>query len=170
MRHHAIGLYEYHMWANEKMFLHLKELPQEILHQEIQSVFPSVFAVLAHMYVVENAWLCGMSGLSRDEMMARVGEATEKTTGKSVEEMEKLFHELYVQYKALLSKQDLDATRVYSHPHYGSMEATYTDILQHVVNHGTYHRGNLSAMLHQLGYSGTATDYVHYLYYLNQQK
>lgn len=34
----------------------------------------------------------------------------------------------------------------------------------HVVNHGTYHRGNISAMLHQLGDSSVMTDYAFYWY------
>ncbi|MEC5258611.1 DinB family protein [Bacillus amyloliquefaciens] len=28
------------------------------------------------------------------------------------------------------------------------------------MNHGTYHRGNISAMLHQMGYKGVPTDYI----------
>nr|WP_305586406.1 DinB family protein [Fictibacillus sp. WQ 8-8] len=34
----------------------------------------------------------------------------------------------------------------------------------HVVNHGTYHRGNISAMLHQLGDSSVMNDYAFYWY------
>ncbi|WP_313897918.1 DinB family protein [Brevibacillus sp. FSL L8-0520] len=41
--------------------------------------------------------------------------------------------------------------------------------MQHVVNHGTYHRGNIAAMLRQQGYAGVPTDYVFYLYELSQQ-
>lgn len=33
-----------------------------------------------------------------------------------------------------------------------------------IVNHGTYHRGNLTVMLRQLGRSGVSTDYIFYLY------
>ncbi len=36
-------------------------------------------------------------------------------------------------------------------------------ILNHVVNHGTYHRGNVTAMLRQQGYAGVATDYLFFL-------
>jgi len=33
-------------------------------------------------------------------------------------------------------------------------------IMQHVVNHGTYHRGQVIAMLRQLGAKGVATDLI----------
>jgi uncharacterized damage-inducible protein DinB len=36
--------------------------------------------------------------------------------------------------------------------------------MQHVVNHGTYHRGNITAMLRQLGSKGISTDFIFYLY------
>jgi len=65
--------------------------------------------------------------------------------------------------------QILDATTQYRHPTYGVLEARYSDIVQHVVNHGTYHRGNIAAMLRQQGYAGVPTDYVFYLYELSQQ-
>ncbi|MEK3724277.1 DinB family protein [Paenibacillus sp. FSL H8-0034] len=38
------------------------------------------------------------------------------------------------------------------------------ELVQHVVNHGTYHRGNITAMLRQLGHKGVPTDYIFYLY------
>ncbi|MEH7531611.1 DinB family protein, partial [Priestia megaterium] len=36
-------------------------------------------------------------------------------------------------------------------------------------NHGTYHRGNITAMLRQLGHPGVMTDYVLYLYERDMQ-
>lgn len=41
-KHHALELYDYHVWANKKFFERLKELPKDIYDQEIQSVFSSI--------------------------------------------------------------------------------------------------------------------------------
>ncbi len=43
-------------------------------------------------------------------------------------------------------------------------ETSLSEMILHVVNHGTYHRGNISAMLHQLGDSSVMTDYAFYWY------
>lgn len=59
---------------------------------------------------------------------------------------------------------DLDKSMTITHPRYGRLDTRFSDILQHVVNHGTYHRGNITAMLRQLGYSGIPTDFVFYLF------
>ncbi|MBE3554365.1 MAG: hypothetical protein IMW85_05085 [Thermicanus sp.] len=34
------------------------------------------------------------------------------------------------------------------------------EIIHHIVNHGTYHRGNIAAMVRQLGQTGVSTDYI----------
>lgn len=50
------------------------------------------------------------------------------------------------------------------HPKYGKLDTPISGMIKHIVNHGTYHRGNITAMLHQQGESGVPTDYVFYLY------
>ncbi|UFJ42598.1 hypothetical protein LOK74_08940 [Brevibacillus humidisoli] len=54
MKHHSLQRYDYHVWATRRVFLHLRELPEEIYRQEVQSVFPSVTETILHMYRVEN--------------------------------------------------------------------------------------------------------------------
>jgi len=43
-----------------------------------------------------------------------------------------------------------------------SHEQSLGDLLRHVVNHATYHRGQLATMLRQLGRTPPATDLVRY--------
>ncbi|MEJ8545794.1 DinB family protein [Brevibacillus borstelensis] len=169
MKHPAAQLYEYHVWANERIFQHLKELPQEAYRQEIQSVFPSVFSALVHIYTVDHVWLYAMASESFEKIREAVGRIPEETEGKSVEELEQLFRAVSDKYRQFLdSLPDLNAVNAYRHPQYGTLEARHSDILQHVVNHGTYHRGNIAAMLRQQGYPGAPTDYVFYLYELSR--
>lgn len=169
MKHHSLQLYDYHVWANEMVFKHLKELPQEIYHKEVQSVFPSISEALAHIYIVDNNWLYAMSGDSFNEIMMSADRLKEETKGKSIEEIETIFFNLSKRYKAFFNrKQDMEIITSYIHPRFGKLEARYSDIVQHIVNHGTYHRGNITAILRQLGHPGTSTDYVFYLYFLNR--
>jgi uncharacterized damage-inducible protein DinB len=37
------------------------------------------------------------------------------------------------------------------------------EILLHVVNHGTYHRGQIAAMLRQLGHVPPSTDFIYFV-------
>lgn len=60
--------------------------------------------------------------------------------------------------------ENLDKVISIEHPRYGKLETPISDLVRHVVNHGTYHRGNITAMLRQQGHPGVPTDYVFYLY------
>lgn len=165
MKHNALQLYDYHVWANERVFQHLKELPEETGRTEIVSVFPSIHSALIHIFVVDTVWLCTISGDSFEKVRTSTAHLSEELKNKSIEEMEQLFSDLSTRYQTFFrNQQDMDTISSYHHPHFGTLTVRYSDIIQHVVNHGTYHRGNITAMLQQLGYSGTPTDYVFYLY------
>ncbi len=94
-----------------------------------------------------------------EELKVATERFTKQTEGKSVEEMRMLFAELSVTFRAFLEQEDLEELCSY-----GAFQARCADVVQHVVNHGTYHRGNITAMLRQLGHAGAQTDYTLYLY------
>ncbi|MED0707748.1 DinB family protein [Aneurinibacillus aneurinilyticus] len=170
MKHNTLQLYDYHVWANDKVLQHLKELPEETCRAEITSVFPSIHDALVHMFVVDTIWLGAISGDSFEEIRISAASLPEKLKDNSIGEMEQLFFDLSSRYQTFFRhQQDLGAVASYDHPHFGTLMARYSDIIQHVVNHGTYHRGNITAMLQQLGHSGTSTDYVFYLYSINNR-
>lgn len=168
MKHQALRLYDYHVWANNKFFGRLKELPEEIYSQVIQSVFPSIAETLSHIYIADTIWLGAMHEDNSDQIQASIAQAAEATKGKNLEDLEVMFTEMSERYKAFLnSEDDLDKPMAPVHPHFGRLETQLSDMIQHVVNHGTYHRGNLSAMFHQLGHPSVSTDYILFLYEKN---
>jgi uncharacterized damage-inducible protein DinB len=137
MSHFALQFHDFNAWANEQIFNRLKELPKDVYHQEVQSVFPSISGVMAHVYL----------------------------SSKELEEMEAMFFELSGRYKSLLSqKENLDKHLIIENPAGGLMKTSVAELIPHVVNHGTYHRGNITAMLRQMGYASTSTDYGLYLF------
>ncbi|WP_079525345.1 DinB family protein [Halobacillus hunanensis] len=156
--------YEFHIWAYEKTFRHIKGLPEHIFDKEIENGFPSLSQVFAHVYLVDNIWLGTITEKSFDEIRSSIGQWTEEAQVNSIVEMEKWFGHLAQQYRNFLHDKQGDRVIRVDHPEFGSLTATYSDLLQHVVNHGTYHRGNITSMLRQIGYEGVSTDYLFYLY------
>jgi uncharacterized damage-inducible protein DinB len=67
MNENTRQLYDYHTWANAKMFERLKELPADLYRREFETGFSSLSKVLAHMYAVDQIWFNIMSG---GDMMA----------------------------------------------------------------------------------------------------
>ncbi|MBX9966129.1 DinB family protein [Priestia aryabhattai] len=165
MSHHSLTLYDYHVWANQKTFDRLKELSEDIYEKEIQSVFPSISQVMAHMYVSDNLWLNFISGEKFDEASASADQWREQIETKRIEEVEMMFVDLSNRYKAFLNRQeDIETVFVLETSFAGRLETRLSDIVEHVVNHGTYHRGNITAMLRQMSHPGVMTDYILYLY------
>lgn len=161
----TLQFYGYHVWSNDRIFSHLKELPKDIYTQEIQSVFPSISDVIVHIFLTDVTWFGVISGNSFEEIVENVSKMREKTNGKSMEEMEKMYSQLTEKYHAFFTAQeDLNRPMSVEHPQFGKLNTQLSELVQHVVNHGTYHRGNITAMLRQLGHKGASTDYVFYLY------
>lgn len=165
MKHPAIQQYQYHKWANNRVLEHLKELPDEVFGREIKSVFPSIQEVIVHIYQVDAMWLSVMSGDDFSQTMEVIKELKQKSTGKDLGVLSNLYEEVANDYENFLDALEVpDKPMTISHPKYGDMDVSVAEMLKHVINHGTYHRGNITAMLRQQGHAGVPTDYIIYLY------
>ncbi|WP_235714633.1 DinB family protein [Neobacillus dielmonensis] len=160
-------LIEYHLWANQRVFNHLKELPSEICFQEVKSVFPSLYETLFHMYQTDYTWLRTIRGDSFDEVVAGVAQLSKEKSERNLEKLEQNYIELGGQYLEFIKSKELNEQTSIQHPSYGTLTTSYSELFHHVANHGTYHRGNLTAILRQIGYKGIPTDYIFFLYEKN---
>ncbi|MBD2848138.1 damage-inducible protein DinB [Paenibacillus sp. IB182496] len=164
MLQHTQQLYDFHVWANDQVFAHLEQLPKEAFHAEATSVFPSVAQTFGHMYLFEQLYLLVLAEVPNADIFPKVPVWQEEAAGKDLAEMRRLFDGVAVQYRELLRRTpDPDKAMTIEHPNYGSLDTHFSEILRHVVNHGTYHRGNITAMLRQQGHAGVPTDYLFYL-------
>ncbi|QAY66722.1 DinB family protein [Paenibacillus protaetiae] len=163
-QHPALKLYSYHVWANDKLFGRLRELPHEVYTQELTSIFPTIETVMKHMYTTDLMWLEVMKNTPFPEVVAYVQRLREEAVSAGFEEMEERFKHGAGLYEDFLGGSDLDKPITVTHPQYGALETRLSELVQHVVNHGTYHRGNVAAMIRQQGHAGVSTDYVFYIY------
>ncbi|MDF2963783.1 MAG: DinB [Paenibacillus sp.] len=162
---HPVDMYNFHVWANQTMFNRLKELPQELYKQEVQSSFPSLSKGMAHIYTVDFGWLDMLSGKSMVEALELRAQREQEAEAQSLEGLEAMFTDLTERYKAFFAGQaDFEKQIVLDNPYAGIYEATLSEMVMQVVNHGTYHRGNISAMLRQLGHASVMTEYALFWY------
>lgn len=156
---------EYHLWANKLVYKHLKELPEEVCFQEVQSVFPTLYDTLLHLYQADFVWLGAIRGDSFEKIVEDVEQLKEENPERSFKKLENSHFQLGNKYRELINTfENLDANTSIHHPSFGTLTTSYNELFLHVTNHGTYHRGNITAILRQLGYKGVPTDYIYYLY------
>ncbi|MBT2733461.1 DinB family protein [Bacillus sp. ISL-7] len=169
MTHPVLKLYNYHVWANGVIMDRLRELPQDIYHQDIQSGFSSVSKVLTHIFLTDYTWFDIISGKSMNEAMATTNQLREQVEMKSIKEMKGIFLDLSERYKALLdSQKDIEKLIVVDNPYAGLLETSISETVLHVVTHGSYHRGNIATMLRQMGHTSVMQDFGLYLFYQNR--
>lgn len=162
---HAKNMYKYHLWANKVLLERIKELPSNVLYKEANSSYQNIAQTFSHIYVVDVMWLQVLKGIGMQEALEASMSLLEKTNLYSVDEFIKSFEELASQYEEWMNSQkDLEQKINLNNPWSGARETAYSEILFHVANHGTYHRGNITTMLRQQGHASTMNDLALYWY------
>ena len=157
-------MFNYHTWANQTILGRIKELPSSVLSEELNSSFPTIAHALSHIYAVDQMWYLILSGMEMREALQECMPLNGKTL-PTVEEYINSFAELTERYNEWIQRQtDLEQIIQLDNPYAGICETTLSKMLLHVVNHGTYHRGNISTMLRQMGHASTMNDYCLYWY------
>ena len=93
--------FDYHAWANTKLFNRLKELPnyETIFNEKIQSVFPSIKDTFAHIYITDQVWLHILHGSSMSEAIQDRETLQKQIETKSLHELEKCLKTLQINIK-----------------------------------------------------------------------
>jgi len=152
-------LFEFNRWANVRLLDAAAELGDEELTRDLRSSFPSVLDTLAHMVGAEWVWLNRWRGESPKEFPA----AASLTSLKAVAER---FDDVWSAQRAFLATlSHADEARPLTYLLFSGDEDSQPlgELMRHVVNHGTYHRGQLVTLLRQLGKTPPSTDYIRYL-------
>ncbi|KAA8783273.1 putative damage-inducible protein DinB [Paenibacillus sp. 4624] len=161
---HPEQMYHYHVWASQIIMQRIQELPATVLHQEVNSSFPTLAHALSHMYAVDQMWYLVLTGTSMPEAL----QICMTRNGETFATIEKYFErnaELSNQYLNWFSQQtDLEQTFLLDNPFAGVRQTSFAEMVLHLVNHGTYHRGNISTMLRQLGHASVMNDYFRFWY------
>jgi len=152
-------LFDYNRWATLRLLDALEELTAEELTRDSRSSFPSALATLVHALGAEWVWLERWKGTSPTAL-------PDASALGSVTAVRARWQELWEDQQAfLVALDDDDATRPVSYRLFnGDSDARpLGELMRHVVNHATYHRGQLVTMLRQLGRTPPSTDYIRWL-------
>jgi uncharacterized damage-inducible protein DinB len=122
------------------------------------SSFSSVRDTLAHIFGVEWLWLERFQGRSPSAIPDDAGYAeVQKLT-----ESWAAFEPTLLHFVHGLKQEDLDRVMEYKTMKFGVYRNPLWQSMLHLVNHGTYHRGQVTTMLRQLGAQPILTDLMHF--------
>ncbi|HEX3534933.1 MAG TPA: DinB family protein [Gemmatimonadaceae bacterium] len=143
-------LFEYDRWANARMFEAVDALTDDQL--------ASVRETLAHIVGVEWIWFQRCNGVnpsSAPEWMSNPTRDALRTELRAIERQ-------WQQYVDALHDADLARVVDYVRLEGQTGSRKLVHLLQHVVNHSTYHRGQVATRIRQAGGTPIETDFMHF--------
>lgn len=161
MQSYLLEIANYNFWANQKLVNYLQNYPDELLTKEVISSFPSIGKTLFHIWGAQAIWQFRLIGQSPKAFPSQPHE-------KNITEA---FNGLLNSSKDLIAwiSDHLDEhSKLEKSISYKTLNGkTYTqeahEILIHVMNHSTYHRGQIIMMAKQLGFRDLpSTDFIFY--------
>ena len=140
-------LYEYNRWANARLLDAASKLTPEQYSRDLQSSHRSVRDTLAHILAAEWIWLERWKGVSPNALLM----PSEFPTVESLETRWAVVEGDYTEFIKGVTDGSLATVIAYTNTRGEEYAYPLGQMLQHVMNHSSYHRGQVTTMLRQLG-------------------
>ena len=138
---------DYHYWARDVLFEAVAPLSPEQFTRPLESSFKSVRDTVAHIYGADWIWYNRWIGQAPTSLPAH-------DSWPDVASLRKAWVDLEGQVRAYVNEGGEDGvTRVHHYKSFAGQPfaSPFWQMLTHVVNHGSYHRGQVTTLLRQLG-------------------
>ena len=159
MLQHLEALVQYNTWANQKLVAVIVEAGEENSEIVQKSSFPTIRKTLLHIFDAQEIWMNRLNGISPLEWPDLSVDHTTEQIGKRLLESSKGFES----FIANLTESDTAKIINYQNIKGVAFSNSIFEIVTHIMNHGTYHRGQLVTMLRGAGWDQIpATDLIAY--------
>lgn len=150
----------YHVWAISRLAGWLGTKPAALLEAEAASSFPGIRATLLHMRDVERSLLEQLREAPASFFKSMdADDSLEEVLEKWVEQAV-----LFDEYVQSLTEEELQEECCCQIMFVGEICRPRFEIIQHCLNHSTYHRGQVVTIGHQVGLrDAPMTDYLVYV-------
>lgn|SRR5215203_953009 len=137
----------YNIWANHKLLEIILALPEEKQRQEVPSSFRSLYTTVFHMWDAESIWW------QRMKLHERITRPSDNLNSSMKDVSSGLLqqNQQWQEWVDTTTEPMLDHVFQYYSQKKESFKQPTFQMMLHVFNHGTYHRGQLVNMLRQLG-------------------
>jgi uncharacterized damage-inducible protein DinB len=149
-------LFEYDSWANERTCNACEALTPEEFLRDMKSSFPSVRDTLGHLMGAQFIWLERFRDRSPSGLppVDKYQDLTSLRGAWAVIRLDLL------EYIHGLSESDVEHPFEYRNFRGDLFRDSPGPVLQHLANHGSYHRGQVTTLLRQLGAKPVGTDLI----------
>jgi uncharacterized damage-inducible protein DinB len=157
----VLELFAYDRWANAQVLALASSLSDEQRSRPSAASYVSVQGTLVHILWSEWTWLGRWTSLRS---------IADPQTVAGFDSLRGLWSAFENEQRAFLSgleEADLRRSGSYQNPPGATRTYSLQHMLQHVVNHSTYHRGQLTTMYRELGVAPRPIDFLDYVDHLD---
>jgi uncharacterized damage-inducible protein DinB len=152
----ARQLFAYDAWANRRSLGACAALTPEQFTRDMGSSFHSVRDTLAHIVGAQFVWLERFHGRVPPGLLPAADFPDIATLSARSNEVQQGLSD----YVNQISAEDLAGSFEYRDLKGNAHRNVRWQTLQHLANHGTYHRGQITTLLRQLGAKPVSTDLI----------
>jgi uncharacterized damage-inducible protein DinB len=147
----------YTAWASQRLVHAIENIPSDQLTHDFETSDHSILGTLVHIFAADRVWLKRLQG------EAVSGFVSDSDFSLHVLQIDwPLLHGKWNEWAANRSAESMAASFSYldlkGNPH----ASTVWEIVLHVVNHGTHHRGQVAGFLRALGHTPPQLDLIRY--------
>ncbi len=151
-------LFAYDRWASTRMFEACRKVPVERYGEEIIPGWASLRSTVVHIVAATELWSRRFRELPTTGFIPESELLTIEATAK----LSEANHDAFDQLVRNLTSERLAAPFTYKNLKGETATAPLWAALRHVVNHASYHRGQVASKLARLGVEAPVTDFVYY--------
>jgi uncharacterized damage-inducible protein DinB len=150
------ALFQYNAWANQRTLEACATLTTEQFTRDLESSFRSVRDTIVHIMGVESIWL---ERWKQNPNLAFAKAADYPDIASVKTAWQKIEADL-ISYVNGLTQEDLN--RIVPHKNFSGQEFRMPlwQMMQHLLNHQTYHRGQITTLVRQVGGKPLGTDLI----------
>ena len=147
----------YTRWADRLLLAPCAELTPAQYTLELGGSFPSLQATIAHVAGAAKLWSLRLAALPYSGLPPSA-EIPDVATAQA------RLAEAYEVFEAVAPEWEAARFETFTYRNIAGVQMTRPrwQIFRHIVNHGTYHRGQIANMLRQLGVKPPTTDLLHW--------
>lgn len=155
-----LELFRYNAWAMRILYdaVAPARVPEEEYFRDLKSSFGGIHGTLQHIVWAEHLWL--NRWLLKPNPVVYQGKDL-----AMLDEVRARWEEVEAERNAFLAgitDDRLDETRVVKPSAGGEFVHTFRQMFRHLVNHSSYHRGQVVTFLRQLGHGASNTDLIRF--------
>lgn len=137
----------FNIWAYQKLFEALKQLSVEQINTETESSFPTVYKTFLHLWDAESIWW------QRLKLAEQIDLPSTTFTGDFEELQKKLLSQSkqWEEWVSNAGEHQLQHVFAYQNSKTEQLKQPVYQMLLHLFNHSTMHRGQVITMLRKFG-------------------